>query len=265
MLKKLVIAFLLVTAISGCTKDTTTKTTVVTTPGVVITESSSDDMNIPKTTTDTSAPTTIEPTVSVTNDDKPYDFSVYYETDVSIMDQVVPNGPCSGDMTIESCIEYYGSVSSIPDGIYLKLMNEDDTYRYYSIENTFTGSSIEIAIVKGLYDSSLSDVSYSLNDNNELLVSFYFDYTDEVIDNNDKAYDIEQRYYQTGGPIYSHTIYHLMEGSNYHMYGDTVGTSGNFILVENQSFDYLNSMEDVDYASIGVDYLRGIEFIKIIE
>ena len=206
----------------------------------------------------------ITPLSTEDSDIQPYAFSTYNPTSFEILDRIIPAGECSGDMSEAMCIEMYGEKSSVPDGITVELVNADDHYHYFQIENSLTGNSVEIGIINGMYDSYLSDVVYSLQDDNRLTVSFYFDYTDEMIENHPNAYDIQQRYYQTAGPIHSHTRYHLVEGQTYTMEGEVIASTDCFILGKLQAFDYLELMDDVDFSLIGIEYLQGCDLVMLV-
>ena len=254
-MKKVVIIFCLLFLASCSNNQTISTTETIPTIQPEITE------NIP-TNTPLNTP---QPTIDITTT-KPYEFSTFYETDFSLMDSVVPNGPCSGDMTIEMCIDYYGTKSAIPDGISVGVYDEDDDYRYYVINNTLTGNSVEVRIAKGMYDSQLSDVQYSLNEDNDLIISFFFDYDQDLINDHSDSYDISQRYSQSGGPIYSHTIYHLIENNGFQMNGKMINSNDHFTLLEEQNTDlYLQSIENIEYAKIGLSYLESCDLINLVQ
>ena len=196
---------------------------------------------------------------------KPYDFSVYYQTDFGLLDRDIPAETCPWSMSTDECFELFGAKPAIPEGITMDLVNEDDSYRYYQIQNTLTGNSVGISIAKGMYDSYLSDVFYSLDDENQLSVGFYFDYAAEIRQNYPNAYDIEQRYYQGAGPIYSHTRYHLVEGGTYSMEGEVIASTDSFNLGKFQKFSHVELMDDVNYSLQGIDYLESCNLINLMQ
>lgn len=196
---------------------------------------------------------------------KPYEFSIYYQTDFDLLDRDVPAENCPWNMSTDECFEVFGTKPAIPEGIAVDLVNEDDNYRYYQINNTLTGNSVEIAITDGMYDSYLSDVLYSLDDENQLWVGFYFYYADEIRQNHPNAYDIEQRYYQSAGPMHSHTRYHLVEGETYTMEGEVIASTDSFSLGRFQNFPYVELMDDVDYSLKGIDYLKSCDLINLVQ
>ena len=258
--------FLCLLFLTACSTSQTVSTSETT--GITPTHESLVETSIPISTADSemteNAPSVTQQSTS-NNTSKPYDFSNYIETDFSLINPVVPNGPCSGDMTIEMCIDYYGTKPAIPDGISVELYNEDDNYQYYSISNSLTRNSVDILIAKGMYDSHLSDVQYSLNENNELLISFFYDYDDVVVDNQSDSYDISERYYKSGGPIYSHTIYYLIENNGFQMNGTEVDSNDHFSLIKQQNFDlYIQSMNNVEYAEVGTNYLESCILVDLV-
>ncbi len=202
-------------------------------------------------------------TIPNNRDNKPYEFSVYFETDFDLLNRDIPAEVCPWSMSTDECIELYGTKPAIPDGITVHQINEDENYRYFLIQNTLTGNSTEISVTKGLYDSYLSDVIYSVQNDNNLIVSFYFDYLDDIRMNHSNAYDIEQRYYQTAGPIHSHTRYHLVEGETYSMEGNVIASNDCFNLGKFQSFNYVELMDDVEYSLIGIEYLESVRLVDL--
>lgn len=195
---------------------------------------------------------------------KPYDFSTLVEVDFSIMNRDIPAQGCSGDFTEEQCIELYGTKPLIPEGIEFSDDGIDGDYHHFTVTNTFTGTTISFGIIQSIYDSYLSDVSYTLDESNNLLIQFFIDYTNDIRVSHPEAYDIEQRYYQTGGPLYSHTAYYLNEQNTVRP-GTTIAQRNGFKLnrYNMQDSNYVSNMPDPQFAQQGMDYITNCEFIII--
>ena len=194
----------------------------------------------------------------------PYEFSELVENDFSIMDRMIPAQGCSGDLTEQQCIDLYGTIPLIPDGVKLTDNGSSNGYHGFTIENTFTGSTISFQIIESAYDSYLSDVHYTLDENNELLIQFSFDYTNDIRSTHPEAYDIEQRYYQTAGPVHSHTIYYLNE-TDTECPGHTIAQSNGYTVTRFNLHEpnYVGNMPDPVASQSGMDYIAAVEWVKI--
>lgn len=87
----------------------------------------------------------------------------------------------------------------------------------------------------------------------------------DIRENHPQTYAIDQRYYQSAGPIYSHSRYHLIERDMYDTEGQVIATSIGFSLGRFQAFDYFKQMDDVEFSQRGITYLESIDFIDLLQ
>lgn len=217
-------------------------------------------------------PTSPIPTIDETNSENiqsnkqlapPYINSILNKLDFSKFNDEKLSSKCSGDITESQCIELYGIQSAMPEGLSLIDDGEkNDGFHHFELINSIDNSTIKFAIVNEIYDSTIFDYYFLIQDGKTDFGIFFF-YDDNTLNNHPERYDVKYVLDNSGGPLFFHTAYYITQNQELLANKEVIGIQNDYTLAKKQYFYLFN--DSPEEAIDGCKYLENLEMVKLVD